>query len=185
MEDPEAQLERVFTDDILRLHGHDPFAVRLLPEAEVISCSKPRPSTPPANWRSSNPEPTTFTISTERTERAECRRNRHLRRILVVDDESLIRWSLVETLSDSGDEVVAVIDAESAVQAVTDSAVPFDVALLDFRLPDSNDLTLVIPSAPADADDADHSHDRVRHAGDRRRRPSTSAPIASSTNHSR
>jgi DNA-binding NtrC family response regulator len=42
-------------------------------------------------------------------------------RILVVDDESLIRWSLVET----------------------DSAVPFDVALLDFRLPDSNDLTLL------------------------------------------
>ena len=46
-------------------------------------------------------------------------------------------------LSDSGCEVVAVTDAESAVQVVTDSAVPFDVALLDFRLPDSNDLTLL------------------------------------------
>jgi two-component system response regulator AtoC len=64
-------------------------------------------------------------------------------RILVVDDESLIRWSLVETLSDSGNEVVAVTDAESAVQVVTDAAVPFDVALLDFRLPDSSDLTLL------------------------------------------
>ena len=64
-------------------------------------------------------------------------------RILVVDDESLIRWSLVETLSDSGCEVVAVTDAGSAVQVVTDSMVPFDVALLDFRLPDSNDLTLL------------------------------------------
>ena len=58
-------------------------------------------------------------------------------KILVVDDESLIRWSLVETLSDSGCEVVAVVDAESAIQVVTDSEIPFDVALLDFRLPDS------------------------------------------------
>ena len=64
-------------------------------------------------------------------------------RILVVDDEALIRWSLVETLSDSGNEVVAVTDAQNAVQVVTDAAVPFDVALLDFRLPDSNDLTLL------------------------------------------
>ena len=34
-------------------------------------------------------------------------------------------------------------DAKSAVQVVTDAAVPFDVALLDLRLPDSNDLTLL------------------------------------------
>jgi DNA-binding NtrC family response regulator len=64
-------------------------------------------------------------------------------KILVVDDESLIRWSLVETLSDSGCEPVAVTDAQSALQVVTDSAVPFDVALLDLRLPDSHDLTLL------------------------------------------
>jgi DNA-binding NtrC family response regulator len=64
-------------------------------------------------------------------------------RILVVDDEALIRWSLVETLSDSGYEVIAVTDAESAVQVVKDGAMPFDVALLDFRLPDSNDLNLL------------------------------------------
>jgi len=64
-------------------------------------------------------------------------------RILVVDDEALIRWSLVETLSDSGYEVVAVTDAESAVQVVAAAAVTFDVVLLDFRLPDSNDLTLL------------------------------------------
>jgi DNA-binding NtrC family response regulator len=64
-------------------------------------------------------------------------------KILVVDDESLIRWSLVETLSDSGCEVVAVIDAGSAIQAVTGSESPFDVALLDLRLPDSHDLALL------------------------------------------
>lgn len=37
MEDPEAQLERAFIDEYLRLHGHDPDAVRLLPEAEVTT----------------------------------------------------------------------------------------------------------------------------------------------------
>ena len=62
-------------------------------------------------------------------------------RILVVDDEPLMRWSLVETLSDAGDEVVAVTDAQSAVQVA--AAVRFDVALLDFRLPDSDDLNLL------------------------------------------
>jgi len=64
-------------------------------------------------------------------------------KILIVDDESLIRWSLVETLSDSGNEVVAVPDAQNAVQVVRDAVVPFDVVLLDFRLPDSHDLTLL------------------------------------------
>jgi len=64
-------------------------------------------------------------------------------KILIVDDESLIRWSLVETLADSGNEVVAVPDAQNAVQVVRDAAVPFDVVLLDFRLPDSPDLTLL------------------------------------------
>jgi DNA-binding NtrC family response regulator len=64
-------------------------------------------------------------------------------RILVVDDEALIRWSLGEILSDCGYEVFEAGDAESAVQAVTAAAVPFDVAFLDFRLPDSNDLALM------------------------------------------
>jgi len=64
-------------------------------------------------------------------------------RILVVDDEGLIRWSLVETLTDAGYNVVAAIDAKSALQIVTEAPEPFDVALLDFRLPDSNDLTLL------------------------------------------
>jgi CheY-like chemotaxis protein len=64
-------------------------------------------------------------------------------RILVVDDEALIRWSLGEILSDCGYEVFEASDAESAVQAVTAAAVPFDVAFLDFRLPDSHDFALM------------------------------------------
>jgi DNA-binding NtrC family response regulator len=64
-------------------------------------------------------------------------------RILVVDDEGLIRWSLVQTLSDSGHTTVEAVDGATAVRAVAEAPAPFDVALLDFRLPDSNDLTLL------------------------------------------
>jgi DNA-binding NtrC family response regulator len=64
-------------------------------------------------------------------------------RILIVDDEALIRWSLSETLSDCGHVVVEAGNAVGALRAVTSAAVPFDVVLLDFRLPDSNDLALL------------------------------------------
>ena len=64
-------------------------------------------------------------------------------RVLVVDDEPLIRWSLVETLAGAGHDVVEAIDAREAIEVINDAATPFDIALLDFRLPDSNDLTLL------------------------------------------
>ncbi len=64
-------------------------------------------------------------------------------RVLVVDDEALIRWSLVETLTDTGHEALEATDGRSAVRALSEAAIPFDVVLLDFRLPDSNDLTLL------------------------------------------
>jgi two-component system response regulator AtoC len=66
-----------------------------------------------------------------------------LLRVLVVDDEALIRWSLVETLADAGHEVVEASDGATAVKAVSEQGRPFDVVLLDFRLPDSNDLNLL------------------------------------------
>jgi len=64
-------------------------------------------------------------------------------RVLVVDDEALIRWSLVQTLNDSGHETVEADDAVSAVKAVLGAARRFDVVLLDLRLPDSKDLELL------------------------------------------
>jgi DNA-binding NtrC family response regulator len=63
--------------------------------------------------------------------------------VLVVDDEALIRWSLVETLTDTGHEAVEATDGRSTVRALSEAGIPFDVVLLDFRLPDSNDLTLL------------------------------------------
>ena len=65
------------------------------------------------------------------------------RRALVVDDERLIRWSLAETLSDRGFTVAEAEDGKGAVRALTGSAAPPDLVLLDFRLPDSNDLNLL------------------------------------------
>jgi two-component system, NtrC family, response regulator AtoC len=65
------------------------------------------------------------------------------KRALVVDDELLIRWSLSETLSDSGFTVAEAEDGQGAVRALTDTGELPDVVLLDFRLPDSNDLNLL------------------------------------------
>ncbi|MGE3960022.1 MAG: response regulator [Vicinamibacterales bacterium] len=65
------------------------------------------------------------------------------RRALVVDDELLIRWSLCETLSDRGFTVDEAEDGQGAVKALTHASEPPEVVLLDFRLPDSNDLNLL------------------------------------------
>jgi DNA-binding NtrC family response regulator len=62
--------------------------------------------------------------------------------VLVVDDESLIRWSLSEVLADSGCVVDEAGDGASAVNLLADGR-RFDVVLLDYRLPDSNDLHLL------------------------------------------
>ena len=63
-------------------------------------------------------------------------------RVLVVDDEPLIRWSVSETLFDRGYEVVQTGDAKGARSAIGAERA-FDVVLLDYRLPDSDDLTLL------------------------------------------
>ena len=63
-------------------------------------------------------------------------------RVLVVDDEPLIRWSLSEVLGESGHSVTEAPDGASAVRALNGDG-PFDVVLLDYRLPDSNDLNLL------------------------------------------
>jgi two-component system, NtrC family, response regulator AtoC len=64
-------------------------------------------------------------------------------RVLVVDDEPLIRWSIAETLADRGCDVVETGDACGARSAVEHEDPGFDVVLLDYRLPDSDDLALL------------------------------------------
>ena len=65
------------------------------------------------------------------------------RHVLVVDDEPLIRWSISETLLGLGLEVDQAGDAASALRLITASPHGFDVILLDLRLPDMRDLSLM------------------------------------------
>ena len=62
-------------------------------------------------------------------------------RVLVVEDELLIRWSIAETLTNAGCYVAEAGDAAGALRAA--AAEDFDAIVLDYRLPDSNDLKLL------------------------------------------
>jgi DNA-binding NtrC family response regulator len=81
------------------------------------------------------PDPASFSAVT--------RNNPSALRVLIVDDEPLIRWSLAETLTDRGHIVTEAADAAETRLAITNAVERPDVILLDFRLPDSNDLGLL------------------------------------------
>lgn len=60
--------------------------------------------------------------------------------VLVVDDEALLRWSIAALLRRSGHTVIESTSAADARGAMDRTSDPIDVVLLDYRLPDSNDL---------------------------------------------
>ena len=61
--------------------------------------------------------------------------------ILIVDDESLLRWSLKERLAQEGYDI---LEADTAAGAATQIAGgDVDLALLDFRLPDGDGLDVL------------------------------------------
>jgi two-component system, NtrC family, response regulator AtoC len=63
-------------------------------------------------------------------------------RVLVVEDEPLIRWSVAQSLIAAGHTVLEADDAASSREIVrADGGI--DVCLLDLRLPDSHDLELM------------------------------------------
>jgi len=59
---------------------------------------------------------------------------------LVVEDEKLLSWSLVSSLSKWGFEVQPVFSGEEAVAQIEKSG--FDVILLDYQLPDLDGLAV-------------------------------------------
>jgi len=63
--------------------------------------------------------------------------------VLVVDDERLLRWSVAETLTARGYDIVEAGDARSAMQEFGDGD-RTDLVLLDLRLPDVSDLRLLV-----------------------------------------
>lgn len=64
-------------------------------------------------------------------------------RVLVVDDEPLVLWSITEMIRAYGMEVQEAADARSALRTITGEGRPPDVVLLDLNLPDSSDLGLL------------------------------------------
>jgi len=66
-----------------------------------------------------------------------------LPRVLVIDDEGLLRWSLAETLGDAGYQVVEAQNGREARAAIADEEHPIDVMLVDLKLPDVDGLQLV------------------------------------------
>lgn len=65
-------------------------------------------------------------------------------RVLVVDDEQLVRWSIAETLRSHGFEVLEAVDGRTALDVIDHSDRPPGAVLLDLRLPDGDDLSLLV-----------------------------------------
>jgi DNA-binding NtrC family response regulator len=63
--------------------------------------------------------------------------------VLVVDDEPLIRWSLKKGLTRRGHDVVEAESAANALEAIGLQPGGFDVVILDYKLPDRQDLSLL------------------------------------------
>lgn len=63
--------------------------------------------------------------------------------VLVVDDEPLIRWSLRKGLSSRGYQVAEAETGAQAVELLAANPGRFSVVILDYRLPDRQDLSLL------------------------------------------
>lgn len=64
-----------------------------------------------------------------------------MKKILIVDDEYLIRYALSTVLHDSSTEVISVADGKTALETIKNQHV--DLCFLDIHLPDMNGLDIM------------------------------------------
>lgn len=69
-------------------------------------------------------------------------------RVLIVDDDALVRWALAESLRAAGYDVAEAGTVEAAERVIADLDGALDGALVDLRLPDGSGL-LVLESLRA------------------------------------
>ena len=62
-------------------------------------------------------------------------------RILIVDDDEVVRWSYLRSLQGTSCDVEAASDGEEALRTMEQS--PFDVVLLDMRMPGQDGLSVL------------------------------------------
>ena len=62
-------------------------------------------------------------------------------RILIVDDDEVVRWSYLRSLESISCQVAAASDGEEALQTMEQNA--FDVVLLDMRMPGQDGLAVL------------------------------------------
>jgi DNA-binding NtrC family response regulator len=63
------------------------------------------------------------------------------RRILIVDDDEVVRWSYLRSLQGVSCNVVAACDGEEALRAMEKTS--FDVVLLDLRMPGRDGMSVL------------------------------------------
>ena len=71
-------------------------------------------------------------------------------RVLIVEDEALIRWSLRKKFEERGYEVNEADTGEAAIQLLTEG--DFDLVMLDYQLPDMTGLDVLRRLRERDAD---------------------------------
>ncbi len=64
-------------------------------------------------------------------------------KILVVDDDMLIRLNIAEELSDAGHEVLEAVDGRAAIQILLKSDHTFDAVITDMQMPDGNGIDVL------------------------------------------